>query len=121
MLLTVDVGNTNTVLGLFDDDHLFESYRIKTDARVTADELAPAWAGAGIAREASDDVGERIRVTGSREPGIGHEFGQSSDARGGDGKAGVHRLGRREAERFGRQRRDDRDRGPRAEPIKFGR
>jgi len=40
MLLTVDVGNTNIVLGLFDGDRLFESYRLRTDARVTADELA---------------------------------------------------------------------------------
>jgi type III pantothenate kinase len=40
MLLTVDVGNTNIVLGLFDGDHLFESYRLRTDARITADELA---------------------------------------------------------------------------------
>lgn len=40
MLLTVDVGNTNIVLGLFDGDHLFSSYRLRTDARVTADELA---------------------------------------------------------------------------------
>ncbi|MFP5219819.1 MAG: type III pantothenate kinase [Actinomycetes bacterium] len=40
MLLAVDVGNTNTVLGLFDgDDELYESYRVKTDPRVTADEL----------------------------------------------------------------------------------
>jgi type III pantothenate kinase len=40
VLLTVDVGNTNIVLGLFDGDHLFSSYRLRTDARVTADELA---------------------------------------------------------------------------------
>ena len=40
MLLTVDVGNTNIVLGLFDGEHLFESYRLRTDARITADELA---------------------------------------------------------------------------------
>ncbi|MDT7551139.1 MAG: type pantothenate kinase [Actinomycetota bacterium] len=45
MLLTVDVGNTNTVLGLFDGQELFESYRIKTDARVTADELALMFRG----------------------------------------------------------------------------
>ena len=45
MLLTVDVGNTNTVLGLFDGDHLYESYRIKTDPRVTADELALMFRG----------------------------------------------------------------------------
>ena len=45
MLLTVDVGNTNSVLGLFDGDHLFESYRIKTDPRRTADELALLFRG----------------------------------------------------------------------------
>ena len=45
MLLAVDVGNTNTVLGLFDGEHLFESYRIKTDPRATADELALTFRG----------------------------------------------------------------------------
>jgi type III pantothenate kinase len=45
VLLAVDVGNTNTVLGLFDGEHLFESYRIKTDPRVTADELALMFRG----------------------------------------------------------------------------
>jgi type III pantothenate kinase len=45
MLLAVDVGNTNTVLGVFDGDHLVESWRTKTDARSTADELALDWRG----------------------------------------------------------------------------
>jgi len=39
MLLTVDVGNTNTVLGIFDGDALVRSWRVKTDPRTTADEL----------------------------------------------------------------------------------
>lgn len=39
MLLTIDVGNTNTVLGLFDKDELIKSWRVKTDPRSTADEL----------------------------------------------------------------------------------
>jgi type III pantothenate kinase len=39
MLLTVDVGNTNTVLGIFDGDELIKSWRVKTDPRTTADEL----------------------------------------------------------------------------------
>jgi type III pantothenate kinase len=39
MLLTVDVGNTNTVLGIFDDEELVRSWRVKTDPRTTADEL----------------------------------------------------------------------------------
>jgi type III pantothenate kinase len=39
MLLTVDVGNTNTVLGVFNGDELVKSWRVKTDPRTTADEL----------------------------------------------------------------------------------
>ena len=39
MLLTIDVGNTNTVLGVFKDKELIRSWRVKTDARNTADEL----------------------------------------------------------------------------------
>lgn len=39
MLLTIDIGNTNTVLGIFDGDHLVQSWRVKTDARDTSDEL----------------------------------------------------------------------------------
>ncbi len=39
MLLTVDVGNTNTVLGIFDDKEMIRSWRVKTDPRSTADEL----------------------------------------------------------------------------------
>jgi type III pantothenate kinase len=40
MLLTIDVGNTHTVLGLFDGDDIVEHWRVSTDARRTADELA---------------------------------------------------------------------------------
>jgi type III pantothenate kinase len=40
MLLTIDVGNTNTVIGCFEAERLVESWRIKTDARATADEIA---------------------------------------------------------------------------------
>ena len=39
MLLTIDVGNTNTVLGLFDGEDLIKSWRVKTDPRSTSDEL----------------------------------------------------------------------------------
>ncbi len=39
MLLTIDVGNTNTVLGIFDEDEILQSWRVKTDTRDTADEL----------------------------------------------------------------------------------
>jgi len=40
MLLAIDVGNTQTVLGLFDGEQLVASFRVKTDARATADEMA---------------------------------------------------------------------------------
>jgi type III pantothenate kinase len=40
MLLTIDVGNTNTVLGLFNGETLHKSWRIATDSRTPADELA---------------------------------------------------------------------------------
>ena len=43
MLLTVDIGNTNTVLGIFHEDELVDSWRVKTDARDTADELWLQW------------------------------------------------------------------------------
>ncbi len=56
MLLTVDVGNTNTVLGLFDGPELFESYRVKTDPRVTADELALLFRGLLAGHPAPDGV-----------------------------------------------------------------
>ena len=40
MLLTIDVGNTNTVMGIFDDDQIVEHWRIATDPVRTADEIA---------------------------------------------------------------------------------
>ena len=45
MLLAIDVGNTNTVLGMFDGDELCHSWRIKTDSRSTADEMALTFRG----------------------------------------------------------------------------
>jgi len=45
MLLAIDVGNTNTVLGMFRGDELAWSWRIKTDARTTADEMALTFRG----------------------------------------------------------------------------
>jgi len=45
MLLTVDIGNTHTVLGLFEGNELVEHWRMATDARRTADELAVVLAG----------------------------------------------------------------------------
>jgi type III pantothenate kinase len=45
MLLAIDIGNTNTVLGVFEGDQLVHSWRVKTDARNTADELMLTFTG----------------------------------------------------------------------------
>lgn len=39
MILTIDIGNTNTELGLFEGEELHHHFRIQTDPRRTPDEL----------------------------------------------------------------------------------
>jgi type III pantothenate kinase len=55
VLLAIDVGNTNTVLGMFEGDDLRHSWRIKTDARTTADEIALVFRG--LLADADDVTG----------------------------------------------------------------
>ncbi len=45
MLLCIDIGNTNTVLATFDGEKLVHSWRVKTEARSTADELGLMYRG----------------------------------------------------------------------------
>jgi type III pantothenate kinase len=45
VLLAVDVGNSNTVIGVFDGSELTQHWRISSDARRTADELALLFGG----------------------------------------------------------------------------
>lgn len=45
MLLCIDIGNTNTVLATFEGDKIVHSWRVKTDARNTADELGLMFRG----------------------------------------------------------------------------
>jgi type III pantothenate kinase len=45
LLLAVDVGNTQTVFGLFDGGRLVEHWRVATDSRRTGDELGLALSG----------------------------------------------------------------------------
>jgi type III pantothenate kinase len=60
MLLALDVGNTNIVLGVFDGERLVRSWRLMTVRERTADELAllveELFAHAGIGRSAVDGV-----------------------------------------------------------------
>ncbi|MCB9728925.1 MAG: type III pantothenate kinase [Deltaproteobacteria bacterium] len=39
MLMVIDVGNTNTVLGVYDGEELIEHWRVATNAQSTTDEL----------------------------------------------------------------------------------
>lgn len=45
MLLAIDVGNSNTVVGVFDGDDLVEHWRLSTDVERTPDELVLSLAG----------------------------------------------------------------------------
>ncbi len=60
LLVLVDVGNTNTVFGVYRGDELIESFRLSTDAERTADEygalLLPLFERAGIDPTASEAV-----------------------------------------------------------------
>ncbi len=56
MLLTIDVGNTNIVLATFDGETLVHSWRVRTDSRMTADELALTFRGLL--------AGDAVQVTG---------------------------------------------------------
>lgn len=52
LLVLVDVGNTNTIFGIYRGDDLLDSFRLSTDSERTADEygalLLPLFARAGI-------------------------------------------------------------------------
>lgn len=52
MLLVIDVGNTNSVLGIYDDKNLVKTWRIHTETNTTSDEfcflIAGLFAGSGI-------------------------------------------------------------------------
>ena len=69
MLPAVDVGNTNTVLGLFTGDELVRSWRITTHARATGDEMALTFRGL---------LDEQPEITGlvlcSTVPSVLHEL-----------------------------------------------
>lgn len=60
MLLAIDVGNTNIVIGVFEGDKLFESWRLATDNKRSADEygtiIHSMFGYAGVKSENIDDV-----------------------------------------------------------------
>ncbi|WBB64187.1 type III pantothenate kinase [Streptomyces sp. WMMC500] len=77
MLLTIDVGNTHTVLGLFDGEEIVEHWRISTDARRTADELAVLLQGLmGMHPLLGEELGDGIHgiAVCSTVPSVLHEL-----------------------------------------------
>ena len=73
MLLTIDVGNSHTVLGLFDEKEIVEHWRIATDARRTADEIAVVVQGLVSQRLAGDARVDGIALC-STVPSVLHEM-----------------------------------------------
>lgn len=67
MLLVIDVGNTNTVLGVFDNEKLIRDWRIRTIRDTTADEfniLAKAlFADKGISTDKKIGAAEGIQIS----------------------------------------------------------
>jgi type III pantothenate kinase len=74
MLLTIDVGNTNTVLGVFDGDEIIEHWRIATDPARTADELAVLLQGLLGQSELLKDIDISGVALCSTVPSVLHEM-----------------------------------------------
>jgi type III pantothenate kinase len=63
MLLAVDVGNTQTVLGLFEGERLAEHWRVATEAERTGDELAALYSDLLSLRGLAFDVVSGISLS----------------------------------------------------------
>ena len=77
VLLAIDVGNTQTHLGMFDGDELVEHWRLHTDRDATADTLAANISNLLGLR----DLGLRdvdAAIVSSVVPVLGHEYGELS-------------------------------------------
>jgi type III pantothenate kinase len=74
MLLTIDVGNTNTVLGLFEGEEVVEHWRIATDPVRTADELAVILQGLLGQSAVADDPDITGVALCSTVPSVLHEM-----------------------------------------------
>jgi len=77
VLLALDVGNTQTHIGLFDGERLVESFRLATDRDATADRLASELASLLALREHAMREIDGVIVS-SVVPKLGHEYEQLS-------------------------------------------
>jgi len=62
VLLALDIGNTNIVVGVFDGERLAASFRVHTDQRATGDELGLALTDLLARREIPTTAVERVIV-----------------------------------------------------------
>ena len=61
MLLVIDVGNTHTVMGVFNGDALIQNWRIRTERNTTEDEFNVLAAGLfGRAKISFDDIAKTV-------------------------------------------------------------
>ncbi len=60
MLLAMDIGNTNTVLGLFDGNEIVQDWRIRTEVNATIDEygimIRSLFSASGLAPDKVDNI-----------------------------------------------------------------
>src|ERR687886_1845160 len=78
MLLAIDVGNTQTHIGMFDGEELVEHWRLATDPEATADALATLLSNLLALRDLRlRDVDAAI--VSSVVPVLGHEYEQVSE------------------------------------------
>ena len=75
MLLAIDVGNTQTHVGMFQGDELVQHWRFATTRFATADELAAVLAGLLDLRELKFDDVEAAMVS-AVVPTLAHEYDQ---------------------------------------------
>jgi type III pantothenate kinase len=78
VLLALDVGNTQTHIGIFDGEELLESFRVHTDRDATADKLASELSGLLALRDHSLRELDAAIVS-SVVPQLGHEYEQLSE------------------------------------------
>ena len=65
MLLAIDVGNTNSKFAVFDGDRIVAQFRLRTEAKRTADEYA-AWLTQLMHLQGFDRASDQRRDPGQR-------------------------------------------------------
>jgi len=77
MLLAIDVGNTHTVIGLFDQDHLRQHWRLETKEERTADELGILLLE--LFRATGEDINVDSIIISNVVPPLQHALGRMAD------------------------------------------